>query len=242
MEATIMTQLRVGDSGLRLPASAHTSQPWRIHDLTRDFRLEDVWALPTPGGKGDFGLLMAMLTSRESPLRTSDSRLVRALWAARTALGAVFGWDKAQAGRDGAGRGGAGGDSAGPEMLRERMPADLAGASDHGWRLPPFTTLYQLDDEWAAELVNRTMHGVIHIAWVQDGSGGYRGQLAVLVKPNGLIGAAYMAAIKPFRHLIVYPQALRQMERAWRANCGRRRLLAALVDDLAARDRQVNLG
>jgi hypothetical protein len=192
----------------RLPASAHTSQPWRIHNLTRDFRLEDVWALPTPGGKGDFGLLMALLTSRDSPLRTSHSGLVRALWAARKALGAAAGWDTARAGRGGAG----------PEMLRDRLPADLAGASDGGWRLAPFSTLYQLDDEWAAELVNRTMHGVIHIGWVPDDSGGYRGQLAVLVKPDGLLGVAYMEAIKPFRHLIVYPQALRQMERTWRAN------------------------
>ena len=49
-----------------------------------------------------------------------------------------------------------------------------------------------------------------------DDSGGYRGQMAVLVKPNGLLGTAYMAAIRPFRHLIVYPPMLRQIEREWR--------------------------
>ena len=38
---------------MRLPNTAHTSRPWRIHELTRDFRLEDVWALPTPGGPDD---------------------------------------------------------------------------------------------------------------------------------------------------------------------------------------------
>jgi len=27
--------------------------PWRIHELTRDFRLEDVWALPGRGGPDD---------------------------------------------------------------------------------------------------------------------------------------------------------------------------------------------
>ena len=27
---------------MRLPNSAHTSRPWRIHELTPDFRLEDV--------------------------------------------------------------------------------------------------------------------------------------------------------------------------------------------------------
>jgi hypothetical protein len=39
--------------------------------------------------------------------------------------------------------------------------------------------------------------------------------MAVYVKPNGLLGNAYMAAIKPFRHLIVYPQMLRAIERRW---------------------------
>ena len=39
---------------MRLPDTAHTSRPWRIHELTGDFRLEDVWALPTPGGPDDF--------------------------------------------------------------------------------------------------------------------------------------------------------------------------------------------
>jgi hypothetical protein len=40
--------------------------------------------------------------------------------------------------------------------------------------------------------------------------------MAVCVKPRGLLGTGYMAAIKPFRHLIVYPTMLRGIERAWR--------------------------
>jgi hypothetical protein len=36
----------------------------------------------------------------------------------------------------------------------------------------PFTALYLLDDEWAAEIANRTMHCAIHIGWVPDGAGG----------------------------------------------------------------------
>ena len=57
----------------------------------------------------------------------------------------------------------------------------------------------------------------MHVGWVPDGTGGYRGQLAVLVKPNGLLGTVYMAAIRPFRHLIVYPLMTRELERAWSA-------------------------
>jgi hypothetical protein len=84
----------------------------------------------------------------------------------------------------------------------------------------PFTSLYLLDDEWAAEIANRTMHGVMHMGWVPDGTGGYRGEMAVLVKPNGMLGTGYMAAIGPFRHLIVYPAMMRQIEREWRARAG----------------------
>jgi hypothetical protein len=40
--------------------------------------------------------------------------------------------------------------------------------------------------------------------------------MAVLVKPNGLFGRGYMAAIRPFRHLIVYPPLIREIEREWR--------------------------
>jgi len=85
---------------------------------------------------------------------------------------------------------------------------------------PPFTPLYLLDDEFAAEIVNRTVHGVMHLGWVPHGTGGYRGQMAVYVKPNGLLGSVYMAAIRPFRHLIVYPPMMRAIGRDWRAGPG----------------------
>lgn len=52
---------------------------------------------------------------------------------------------------------------------------------------------------------------------VRDRAGGYRGQMAVLVNPNGLLGTAYMAAIMPFRHLIVYPPLMREIGQRWRA-------------------------
>jgi len=101
--------------------------------------------------------------------------------------------------------------------LRDRLPPDLretdAGPVFMGGLFRP---LYRLDDEWAAEIANRTVHAVMHLAWVPDGAG-YRGQIAVLVKPNGLFGATYMGAIRPFRHWIIFPSFLRQVERGWRA-------------------------
>ncbi|WP_281356739.1 DUF2867 domain-containing protein [Amycolatopsis anabasis] len=69
-----------------------------------------------------------------------------------------------------------------------------------------------------AEMANRTVHTVMHLGWVPNESGGYRGQMAVLVKPNGMFGKAYMAAIKPFRYLFVYPALMREFDRRWRAH------------------------
>jgi hypothetical protein len=60
----------------------------------------------------------------------------------------------------------------------------------------------------------------MHIGWVPDGTGRYRGQMTVLVKPNGVFGRAYMAAIKPFRYQLVYPAMLRQIGREWRERGG----------------------
>ena len=57
----------------------------------------------------------------------------------------------------------------------------------------------------------------MHIGRVPDDTGGFRAQMAVLVKPNDLMGTAYMAAIRPFRYLIVYPAIMREMGRMWRA-------------------------
>jgi hypothetical protein len=190
---------------MRLPLTDHTAKPWRIHELTPDFTVEDVWALPTPGGPGELPRLLAQFGGDAFP--AGAPIVVRALWETRLQLGRVFGWDDDE-----------GGLGARVPTLRDRFPDDLRTAPtgpDLGEL--PFDPLYQLDDEWAGEMANRTVQGVLHLSWVPDGTGGYRGQMAVLVKPNGRRGAAYMAAIKPFRYLFVYPALLRLIERKWQA-------------------------
>jgi uncharacterized protein DUF2867 len=190
---------------MRLPNAAHTSRPWRIHELAADFRLEDVWALPTPGGRDDFPRLVQLIASSD-PSR-SPSAAVRTLFAIRWTIGGLLGWDGQPLGA-GSPR----------STLRDRLPADLRESrSSPSFEALPFTPLYSIDDEWAAEIVNRTVHAIMHLGWVRDHSGSYRGQMAVLVKPNGLLGAAYMAAIAPFRRLVVYPRILREVGRQWRA-------------------------
>ena len=187
----------------RLPNGVHTSRPWRIHALVAGFRLEDVWALPTPGGPEDFPRLVRQLAAYD-PSR-GGSAAVRALIAFRWKLGAAFGWDGAETGI-----------GARVPSLADRLPAELRRTgSNIRFRGLPASPLYVLDDECAVELANSTVHAIVHIGWVASPSGAHRGEMAVYVKPNGRLGSLYMAAIRPFRYLIVYPRMLGDWGELW---------------------------
>jgi hypothetical protein len=191
---------------MRLPKTAHTSRPWRIHEIAPDFEVEDVWALPTPGGPNELSRLVSYAVARNFP--EGAPLIVRVLWEARWKIGRLLGWDKRETGL-----------GARVASLRERLPADLRAApTGPDFADVPMKPVYLLKDEFAAEMANRTVHSIMHLGWVPDGIGGYRGQMAVLVKPNGLFGRAYMAAIKPFRYLFVYPALMRSVEGAWQAS------------------------
>ncbi|MFF4603631.1 DUF2867 domain-containing protein [Streptomyces sp. NPDC001339] len=191
---------------MKLPNTAHTSRPWLIHEMAHDFRLYDVWALPTPGGPDDFPHLVRQTTGGDTA--DNPSWVARALFAIRWKLGKLLGWDNPDSGV-----------GSRVPTLRDRLPADLRdGPYGPEFDHLPFRSVYLTGNEWASEMSNRTMHGVMHLSWVPDGAGGHRGQMAVLVKPNGLFGRAYMAAIAPFRHLLVYPPLMRGIAAEWRAN------------------------
>jgi hypothetical protein len=176
--------------------------PWRIHAIANDFRVEDVWALPTFGGPDDFPRLVALMQSFDP---AQSSPVIGALFAIRWRLGALFGLDRGETGL-----------GVRVPSLRDHLPADLADVGLAVRADSPFRPVYLTDHEAALEIANETMHGVLHLGWVPDGDGGYRGQLAVLVKPNGWLGRAYMAAIAPFRYALVYPLMLRTIGRLWR--------------------------
>jgi hypothetical protein len=216
---------------MRLPNTAHTSRPWRIHEIAPDFRIEDVWELPTPGGRDDLGRLVQQAVSLSDGYEYPA--VFRALFALRWKLGKLFGWDKA-------------GSGVGERVrsLRERLPADLLegprGPDQHAVPgrtevdgPPIFVSLYQTRDEWVTEYASETVHSLMHIGWVPDDSGGgYHAQMAVLVKPNGWLGKAYMAAVKPFRYALVYPMLLRSVGREWQAPDRVRRV--TVTDPIAA--------
>ncbi len=202
---------------MRLPNAAHESGPWRIHAIVPDFTLEDVWTLPAmSGGVEDFQTVIEMAVSFDPA--HAESLPTRVLWNARDRLGSWFGLGRISAPVDSSWDDAAGklpipGKS--ENSLADRLPDDLRNtAADVHFNSLPFVPLYRTDFEFAAELSNQTMHGVMHLSWVDQGEGRYQGQMAVYVKPRGPLGKAYMALIKPFRYWIVYPALTQQIERA----------------------------
>jgi hypothetical protein len=206
---------------MRLPNSAHESGPWRIREIAPDFIVEDVWALPAYGNAEDFETLLELMASSDPA--NAESLPTRLLWQARDLLGRLFSLGRISTPVEG---------DAGSKLpipgtsetsLAGRLPEDLRGsAADIDFGSLPFEPLYRTDDEFAAEVSNQTVHGVMHLAWVDQGEGRYQGQMAVYVKPRGRFGQGYMALIAPFRHWIVYPALLRQTERTWDRRVARR--------------------
>ncbi|MFJ9392371.1 DUF2867 domain-containing protein [Nocardioides sp. NPDC101246] len=186
-----------------LPSGVYSGRPWRIHEITEDFDLEDVWALPVQGGADDFPRFVEALMSGDD---RDFPAAYRFLFAVRWALGRMLGTDEDE---HGLGRRVA--------SLRDRLPDNLRDHPAPERDTSPFQPLYLTDREYAAEIANRTMHGVLHLAWVEDATApdGYSAQMSVLVRPNGLFGDVYMRFIKPFRYLVVYPALLRTVGRRW---------------------------
>lgn len=204
---------------MRIPVADHMAGPWRIREIAPDFTVEDVWALPAHGTADEFPTLTELFTGGADDRQNADfldSAAARFLWKLRGRLGALMHLGTLGARDDNTDALAIPGDT--ETSLASRLDEDLRHTADGlRFRSVPFTALYRTDDEFAAEISNRTMHGILHLAWARRSDGIFQGQMAVYVKPRGLFGTAYMAFIKPFRYAIVYPALMRHLEKTWYA-------------------------
>src|SRR5215204_6926093 len=111
-------------SDVQIRTSEHASRPWRVHEVTVDFQVEDVWQLPCVGGPDDFPRLVQLLASLDPSHSSSFS--ARTLFAIRWRIGGLLGWDAPDAGT-----------GSRVPTLGDRLPADLR----HGPSGPTFDAL-----------------------------------------------------------------------------------------------------
>lgn len=186
---------------------------WVIDEIAPDFNLLDVWELPAYGRREEFGdFLEVMATWDPAAMQSITSRL---LFEVRRGLGALLRWDDPEKTWPIPG--------STETTLRVRVPeelrhtaADAPRGSDELRHLgADLVPLYRTETEAAAEIVNATVHGVIHFRWVEQRRNRFQAHMAVYVVPRGALGKAYLLLIQPFRHLIVYPALLRQVQDTW---------------------------
>ncbi len=193
----------------KLKPASHASLPWRLNEIARDFELVDAWALPVRGDVGQFHELYRTFANLNKASR-KESPVSALLFEVRHRLGQRFGWDDAASTNTLPIPG------CKETSLRERLPADVPVSSENVFgNLSNFRPVFVIENEAAVEVSNKLVHAILHLGWVKQPDGTYRGQLGVYVKHRGAIGRPYMSAIRPFRHLIVYPALMRSIGTSW---------------------------
>ena len=198
---------------MRRPDDDHLAQPYRVHELASDFELLDVWRYPIVAGNDvPLATFLAFMAHLQREL-VSGKGPAALLFKLRGFLGAIFGWDRDEyVPRE---------KKPDTESVRLRLRAEDRDAADpmDGLRIDGeigFDAIYRTENEHLGEIRNATVHALMHIGRVEV-DGGWSPQMAVYVKPRGWLGRAYMTAIGPFRHAIVYPAMMRSAARFWPA-------------------------
>jgi len=175
----------------------------RAHDMMRGMPLHDVSVVDLPGGGAGrtVGEVHALMKVAER------SFVVSALMGLRCAIGRMLRWDTAEASTK---------DSFVSRVSdADRRASELAPGTQNGL----FRVLYQFPREALGEIRNATVHAFLSTVLVPTPTG-YRFYWAVYVKPTSWLTPAYLAAIEPFRRLLVYPALLRRISAAWVATYG----------------------
>ncbi len=173
--------------------------PLRAHQFLAGVPLHDVWAVDLPSPRAGITL--------DKFLRVANERLytatpiVRGLLDLRRLTGRHFGWDRPRPPTQAA--------PTFADRTRSLAPAGVREGPDGLFRV-----VYRFPKEKLVELINRTVHAAALSVLVETANS-YRFYFAVYIRSVGRLTPFYMAAIDPFRKLIVYPSLLRSVRANW---------------------------
>ena len=171
-----------------------------------DFEIEDVWELPVEmqADQGIGELYRAFVQALE---KTTVSGAAGWLFRLRLLIGKVLGWEDHARSKEKFPEGSIRARYAEQEGL-SRLELNYPGFGD-------FVPVYDLREEMLSEIENATVLAAAHFGKVVKSDGKFGVQMSIYVKPKGWLGTCYMALIKPFRLLIVYPAMLRLIGHQW---------------------------
>ena len=192
--------------GRQIAPAEFRSLDLRVHAILPEVPLHDAWVVHLPGG----GEKRTLADVRDIALRRAPadvSTIVAGLVGLRVALGEVLNLDHEEAGA---------GAPAYDQLLavtgRPPLPAPPAQSARSTFR-----PVYAIENEALLELSNRTGRAYVSAALRPAEQGGYFLYWGIYVDETSWVTPLYMAVIDPFRRHLVYPAALSNIERAWRA-------------------------
>jgi len=179
--------------------------PLRVHRFLAGVPLHDVWAVDLPSPRAGITLDEFLRAANEGLF--TPTPVVQRLLDLRLLIGRLFGWDSPRPSTPAA-----------PTFADRLSDADRARSlTPAGVREGPnglFRVVYRFENEKLVELINRTVHAAALSALVETANS-YRFYFAVYVRSVGRLTPFYMAAIDPFRKLIIYPSLLRSVRSNW---------------------------
>jgi Protein of unknown function (DUF2867) len=189
----------------QIPESEFAQLPLRAHSFLTGVPLHDVWAVDLPSPRT--GITLDEFLRIASERIYTPAPVARALLDLRLLIGRLFGWDHPRRSAQ-----------AGPTLADRLTEADRARSiTPAGVREGPdglFRVVYRFENEKLVELINRTAHAAALSALVETANS-YRFYFAVYVRSVGWWTPLYLAAIDPFRKLIVYPSLLCSVRANW---------------------------
>jgi len=175
--------------------------PLRAHQLLAGVPLHDAWVVDLSRTRSGITLAEFMRASGARPY--TPSPLVSALLNIRFFVGRRLGWDREPAA------------TCWESFAKRLTDADLSRSLvPPGTPEGPFRVVYSFENEQLLEIINRTAHAAALSALVET-ENAYRFYFAVYVCSVSRFTPVYMAAIDPFRRLIVYPSLLRSVRANW---------------------------
>ena len=207
----------------------HYAQPWKVHEIAKDFKLLDVWEIPILADvtkNQDFLSFVKALETPPAPktppkVSYSIGLLISGfLLKLRKYMGKIFPLDKNINMLPIPG--------CKETSLKERLTQDdlernldKQETKEKNQKRFGFRMVYLYENEGLRELSNNTAHILMHLGWVHKDENYYTAQLAIYAKTRRVLGKLYLMLIMPFRRLVVYPTVTKSFKYSWDAYCSK---------------------
>jgi len=174
------------------------------HKFLTGIPLKSLYRLDLPGGRIGMSVLDIKEAVGFNTEQLETGILTKSLFWLRGLIGALFGWDAADK-------------LAESVSFLPRLATDDKARSlvEPGKKEGISRVLYCFENEFAAEIINKT----VHCFWVmakEKRSYGYSLYMAVYVKRLNWFTPIYMALVTPILKLIIYPALNKTVARNWK--------------------------